>query len=158
MNAPKTQLKQFTTETYPHRVNELAKLEAFDLWVQRNPDAKDQVSAQTLLDRITSKLDHTFRNLKTQLYHAIQERDEMQSQIEQQQEENPLQWENLLGDDKIEDPSNLVTATMKNMPPPISIFQYYKAYKPLILKGSSLLDIKNGIEISEELFQILWVR
>ena len=64
----------------------------------------------------------------------------------------------ILGDDKIEDLSNLVTTTMKNLPPPISIFQYYKAYKPLILKGSSLPDIKNGIEISKELFQILWVR
>ena len=137
---------------------ELSKIEAFDLWIKERPDTETQISAQILLHRVTSKLNYTFRSLKAELYHAIQERDELQNTIEQQQEENPLQWEKWLGDDKIEDPSNSVTTTMKNLPPPISIFQYYKAYKPLILTRSSLPDIKNEIEISEELFQMLWVK
>ena len=47
---------------------------------------------------------------------------------------------------------------MKYLPPPISIFQYYKAYKPLILQASSLPNLKNGTEISEELFQMMWVK
>ena len=92
------------------------------MWVQMNPDAKDEVSVLILLNRFTSKLDHTFRNLKTKLYHVIQERDEMQSRIEQQQEKCPLQWENVLGDDEIEHPNNLITTTTKNLSPSISIF------------------------------------
>ena len=87
------------------------------------------------------------------MYQAIQERDDLQNQIEQQQEEDLLQWEKLLGEDKIEDPENSITAIMKYLPPSISIFQYYKAYKPLILQSSSLPDIKNGTEISEEFFK-----
>ena len=92
------------------------------MWVQMNPDAKDQVSVLILLNRFTSKLDHTFRNLKTKSYHVIQERYEMQSRIEQQQEKCPLQWENVLGDDEIEHPNNLITTTTKNLSPSISIF------------------------------------
>lgn len=46
----------------------------------------------------------------------------MQFRIKQLQGEDPLQWQNLLGDEKTEDPRNIITATMKNLPPPINIF------------------------------------
>ena len=152
-----SQLNQLATATQKlatsDRVKELAKLEAFDLWVQRSPEMEERILAQTLLHKVTSKLNHTLTNLKEELYQAIQERDDLQNQIEQQQEEDLLQWEKLLGEDKIEDPENSITAIMKYLPPPISIFQYYKAYKPLILQSSSLPNIKNGTEISEEFFK-----
>ena len=77
------------------------------------------------------------KNLKAELSQATQERHKLQTRIEQQQEENLLQWEKLLGEDKIEDIENQITATMRNLPPPSSIFQYYKAYKPLILQGNT---------------------
>ena len=45
---------------------------------------------------------------------------------------------------------------MTNMPPPTSIFQYYHAYKPMIMKSSNLPDICNKSHISREQFQVLW--
>jgi hypothetical protein len=45
----------------------------------------------------------------------------------EQEEEDLLQWENLLGEDKIEDPKNPITATRHNLAPSINIFQYYQA-------------------------------
>ena len=45
---------------------------------------------------------------------------------------------------------------MSNLPPPISISQYYQAYKPMILKTSNLPDIRNKSRISKEQFQLLW--
>jgi len=45
---------------------------------------------------------------------------------------------------------------MQNLPPLVSIFQYYKAFKPMILKWSSLLDISNKTHLSKEQFQALW--
>ena len=71
----------------------------------------------------------------------------MQNRMEQQQEKHHPQWKNLLENDKIEDPANLITTTMKNLPPPINIFQYYQTYKPLIMKDSSLHDIWNRSHI-----------
>jgi hypothetical protein len=76
--------------------------------------------------------------------------------MEQQYVEEPLPWENLFRNDKIEDPKNLITTTMKNFAPSISIFQYYQAYKPIILNWSSFLDIRNNIHLSHEQFWALW--
>ena len=80
--------------------------------------------------------------------------------MEQQEEEasEQLQWQNLLGLDKIEDPENLITATMKNLPPPISIYQYYQAYKPIILQWSNLPDLKMRSHLSKLEFQTLWTQ
>jgi hypothetical protein len=67
-----------------------------------------------------------------------------------------LKWENLLGLERIEGPANIITTTMKNLPPPISIYQYYQSYKPNILKWSNLPDLKARSQFSKEEFQILW--
>jgi hypothetical protein len=156
----KTQIHTLAAKEYtnPNRVMELSKIEAFDLWIQQQPNTETQISAQTLLHRVTSKLNHTFKSLKAELYHTTQERDKLQTKIEQQQEENPaeLQAEELLEDDKIKHSGNLIVVTMKNLPPPINIFQYYEAYKPMILKNSNLPDIRNKSHISQEQFQLLW--
>ena len=156
----KNQLKGLAEESDPHQVIELTKLEAFELWLQRTPQTDEQVSAKSLLYRVTSKVHHTFRNLKAELQQAISENDDLQEILEQQEEvaSGHLQWENLLELNTIKDPSNSIAATMKFLPPSISIFQYYKAYKPLILKESALPDIRNKIEISEEQFHMLWVK
>ena len=50
----------------------------------------------------------------------------------------------------------MIKVIMINLPPPISISQYYQAYKPMILKSSSFLDIRNKSQISQEQFQVLW--
>ena len=42
---------------------------------------------------------------------------------------------------KIEDPSDMVAATMKNLAPLIIIFQYYQAYKPLIVRWGGPPDL-----------------
>jgi hypothetical protein len=126
----------------PYRITELTKIEAFDLWMKRNPETATQLSAETLLRRVTSKIQHTLKNLKTELSRATQERDEMQTRMDQQEEADLMQWQNLFGDRRIEDPGNLIAATMKNLSPPISIYQYYLAYKPMILKHSNLPDLK----------------
>jgi hypothetical protein len=47
---------------------------------------------------------------------------------------------------------------MKNLALPINIFQYYKAYKPLILTWSSLPDLKNQSHVSEQQFRTLWAK
>ena len=44
---------------------------------------------------------------------------------------------------KIEDPSDMVAATMKNLAPLIIIFQYYQAYKPLIVRWGGPPDLWN---------------
>ena len=156
----KTQLTELIQQpiTDTNRIAELVKLEAFDQWVQRNPETDNQISAQALLHRVTAKLNHTFRNLKTELYQVTTERDELQTRIEQQEEDrpHPYAWEQLLGFDKIEDPGNAITVTMKNLAPPISICQYYQAYKPMILAWSTLPDIRNKTHLSQEQFQALW--
>ena len=142
----------------PDRIKELAKIEAFDLWVHRSPEAAEQISAQTLLHRVTTKLNHTLRTLKDELHQTTTERDELQTRLEQHEEETyyPYAWEQLLGFRNIEDPGNAITVTMKNLAPPISIFQYYQAYKPMILTWSALPDIRNKTNLSQEQFQKLW--
>ena len=84
---------------------------------------------------MTAKLGHTFRNLKTTLHQVTLERDELQYKIKYQEEGeyDPLKWEHLLGYNKIEDPKNMIAVTIKNLAMPISVFQYYQAYKPMIL-------------------------
>ena len=155
-----TQLKSLATydQHNPHRITELTKLEAFDLWMKRNPQTDTKLSAETLLNRVTSKIQHTLKNLKTELSRATQERDDLQTRMEQQEEADLMQWQNLFGEGKIEDPANLITATRKNLPPPISIYQYYLAYKPMILKQSNLPDLKARSQLSREQFQILWAQ
>ena len=109
-----------------------------------NPETYEQVLAQTLLHRVTTKLNHIFRNLKSKLHQLTIEKNELQTRFEQHLEEkiDPYACEHLLGFDKIEDPGNMIIVTMKNLAPPISIFQYYQAYKPMILKWSSLPYIR----------------
>lgn len=45
---------------------------------------------------------------------------------------------------------------MKNLTPPIRIFQYYQAYKSMILTMSNLPNIRNKTHLSQEHFQALW--
>ena len=147
-------------QTEIERATELAKLEAFDYWIDGKPQTEDQITAKTLLDRVTAKLTHTFKNLKAELYHVITERDELQSKFELQEEEGSdlNEWERLLGYNRIEDPGNMITTTMKNLAPPVSIYQYYLAYKPMLLKWSSLPDIKMQSHLSKEEFQVVWAK
>lgn len=82
----KTHLNGLGEHTDPDnadRIMELAKLEAFDQWIQKNPRTEEQLTAQTMLQRVTTKLNHMFRNLKTELYQAITERDELQARVEE---------------------------------------------------------------------------
>ena len=83
----KTKLHKLAAQLqdHPDRIKELAKIEAFDLWMQGHPETNTQLSAESLLHRVTTKLNHTLRNLKTELYQATQERDELQNQIEQRE-------------------------------------------------------------------------
>jgi hypothetical protein len=157
-----TQLTQAITPTATHlspeRIQKIAKIEAFELWVQKTPDAENQISAQTLLHRVTTKISHTLKTLKAELQQTTNERDELQAKEEEHQENTSdlLQWEHLLGYNKIEDPINTIAATMKNLAPPISIVQYYLAYKPMILNWSSLPDVRTKSHLSQEQFQGLW--
>jgi hypothetical protein len=59
--------------------------------------------------------------------------------------------EQILGSDQIEDAGNAIRATMRNLAPPISIFQYYQAFKPQILQRSNLPDIRLKSQ-----FKIMW--
>ena len=137
--AYRTQLTQVITPTATHvspeQIQEIAKIKAFELWVQRSPDAENQISAQTLLHMVTTKISHTIKTFKAELQQTTNERDELQAKEEEHQENtyDILQWENLLGYNKINDPVNTIAATIKNLAPPISIVQYYLAYKPMIL-------------------------
>lgn len=66
-----TQLTQLAIATQQiatsNRVRDIIKIKAFDLWLQRSPEAVDQILAQTLLHRVTTKINHTLRTLKAQL-------------------------------------------------------------------------------------------
>lgn len=158
---PKLAITSATHEN-PQRIQELAKIEVFDLWLQErsNSGTETQFSVHTLLQRVTAKISHTLKTLKTELHQATTEREDLQGRLEQHEEEasGHLKWDKLLDFNKIEDPGNLITATMKNLPPPISIYQYYQAYKPIIFKGSNLPDLKFQIHLSKPQFQILWAQ
>ena len=94
LESTKTQLSQFApltqvitpTQVSPERIQEIAKIEAFELWVQRSPDAENQISAQTLLHRVTTKISHTIKTLKAELQQTTNERDELQAKEEDHQE------------------------------------------------------------------------
>ena len=45
---------------------------------------------------------------------------------------------------------------MQNLPPPVSIFQYYRAFKPMIFRWSSLPDVRNKTHLTNEQFKALW--
>ena len=63
----------------PQRVMELAKIEAFGLWVQRQPDTEQKVSAETFLYRVTAKFNHTFKNFRSHLHQVTTKRDDLQT-------------------------------------------------------------------------------
>lgn len=145
-------------QTEIDRATEIAKIEAFDYWIDGNSKTEEQITAKTMFERVTSKLTHTFGNLKTQLHNVTLERDELQGRMEQQDENMVTlgEFEPLLHQDKIEDPSNLISATRRNLAPPVSIHQYYRVYKPIILKVSNLPDIRYKTYLSKQEFQMLW--
>ena len=60
-------------------VMELAKIEAFELWIRKHPEIEEQVSAQTLLHRLTAKFNQTFKNLRKQLYQVTTKWDDLQT-------------------------------------------------------------------------------
>lgn len=121
----------------------LTKIEAFDHWFDGQSETKEQMTAKLLLERVTTKMGHIFRNLKAALNQVTTERDELQTKLEQIEEDRSesQKWHQLLDEKTIEDPANAITAITRNLAPPINIFQYYKAFKPLILQQSNLPDI-----------------
>lgn len=104
---------------------ELAKIEAFDSWIQKQPATEEQMSAQTLLHKVTARINHAFKTLRSQLHQVTTEKYEFQTKFEQQEEKKTdlYPWEHLLEFEKIEDPGNTIIVTMKNLAPSISIFQ-----------------------------------
>ena len=140
------------------RALEIAKIEAFDQWLSKEALTKEHITAQQLFDRVVTRIGHMFKTLQNELRQARSEQDELQEKLEEQDEFNPLHWEKLLGYNQIEDPANMIAATMQNLAPPISIYQYYQAYKPMILKWSNLPDLRNQSQISAEQFQELWTK
>lgn len=65
-------------------------------------------------------------------------------------------WEQVLGYNTVEDPGNAIAATMRNLAPPISIFQYYQAYKSLIFQRSNLPDIRLKNQFNKEQLKTIW--
>lgn len=116
------------------------------------------ISQPRLCQTVIAKLGHTFKNRKTKLYQITLERDDLQYKLEQQEEEasNLSKWEQILHQDIIEEPENAITSTMKNLAPPISIFQYYQAFKPFVLIESNLRDIWLRSKVSKEQFKAIW--
>ena len=86
----KTQISQFTqhSNTDTTEIAELVKLEAFELWVHKCSEAETQITAPNLLQRVTTKVNHTLRILKAELQQATTERDDLQGRLEQQEKEN----------------------------------------------------------------------
>lgn len=135
-----------------HRALEIAKIEAFDQWINKSEPTKEELTTKQMFDRITSKIGHTFKALRIELAKEITEREDLQERLEQQERSDAHKWENILAQNQIEDPVNLITSTMKNLAPPVSIFQYYHAYKPIILKCTDLPDLKMNSNLSEGQF------
>ena len=108
--------------TNQQRATELAKLEAFDQWMNKSDLTKEELTTKQMFDKIMSKIGHTFKSLRTELAQAITEKKDLQEKFEQQEKSDTHKWENIMGQNQIEDPTNLTTSTMKNLAPPVSIF------------------------------------
>lgn len=134
-------------------------METFDLWLGKKGNTSKQITAPNLFEKVTTKIGHIFKSLHAELRQTTSEKDELQEKIEQQEKCTLINWENLLGRSKIEDPVNMISATMENLAtPPVSTFQFHQAYKTLILKWSTLPDLKNQSILSTEQFRTLWAR
>ena len=103
---------------------------------------------------MSAKLNHTLKSLKAELHQTTAERDQLQATLEQQEEHetNSYKWEKNPGIEELDDPANMIRITMSNLPPPISISQYYQAYKPMISKTSNPPRHSNKSQISQEQF------
>ena len=76
-------------------------------------------------------------------------------QIEEDRAESQ-NWHQILDVNTIEDPTNAITTITRNLAPPISIFQYYRAFKPLILQQSNLPDIRLKSQFTRDQFRSIW--
>jgi hypothetical protein len=85
--------------------------------MSKDASTKEHITAQHLFDRIATIIGHMFKTLQNKLRQARTERDDLQDKLEQQEDSDPLQWEKLMGYNKIEDPINMIAATMKNLAP-----------------------------------------
>jgi hypothetical protein len=119
------QLYNQTAISNHQRALEITKLEIFYQCLSEKAPTTNQVTAQQLFDRVVTRIGHMFKTLQKELSQATTERNELQEKLEQQEEYDPFRWEKLLGYNNIEDPANMVAATMKNLAPPISIFQWF---------------------------------
>lgn len=90
------------------RALEIAKIEAFDIWLSKEATSSDQITAQHLFERVTTKIGHMFKSLQTELRHTRLERDELQEKLEHQEECCYVNWEDLIGHNNIEDPVNMI--------------------------------------------------
>lgn len=52
-------------QTRMDRATKMAKIEAFDYWIDGKIKTEEQITAKIMLDRVRGKLGHTFRNLET---------------------------------------------------------------------------------------------
>ena len=154
---------EFQTLTVPaqieiERATKIAKIEAFDHWIDKKSETKEQMTAKLLLDGVTAKMAHTFCNLKLALIQVTTERDELQTRLEQLENDRTKsqKWHQLLDEKTIEDSANAITAITRNLAPPISIYQYYRGFKPLILQQSSLPDIRLKSQLTRDQFKAIW--
>lgn len=156
----KTEFVKIRESEASDRVLTLTKIEAFDHWIDGQSATKEQMTARMLLDRVTTKMDHTLQNLKLALNQITTERDELQTKLEQtEKDKSELQKLNhLLEATTIEDSGNRILAVMRNLAPPISIFQYYQAFKPLILQQSNLPDIRLKTYQTKDQFKAIWMK
>ena len=136
----------------------MPKLKHLIYGYKNNPTHRNKFLQKYFSPRSQQKQNHTFKALRSQLQQTNSERDDLQSKLKQHEEEETTlaPWQDLLGFDTIENPGYTIKITMHNLAPPISIFQYYQAYKPMILISSNLPDIRTKTHLSKEQFQLLW--
>lgn len=65
---------------------EIAKIKDFDLWLSVEPPTTDQITAQQLFERVTTKISHMFKSLQTELIKTNFEKDDLQKELDQQEE------------------------------------------------------------------------
>ena len=94
INQLKTEFDKIRESEASDRALAITKIEAFDHWIDGKSETKEQLTAKTLLERVTTKMGHTFRNLKQALNQVTIERDELQSRLEQEEETpfEPPKW------------------------------------------------------------------